>query len=135
MAFIETGNASEAYRRAYRPRRMSAKSVHEKASHILAEGKVQARVADLRGKAADKVVLTLTDHLDELAKLRDLAKRDKAWRAASFAEVKRGEAAGLYPDRGKAVNVNVGLPGKPELVSETERWASEITGRDVAGQA
>src|ERR1035437_10185598 len=73
LAFVETGNASEAYRRAYKPRRMSAKSVHEKASHILAEGKVQARVAELREAAADKAGMMLQNHLDKLAELRDLA--------------------------------------------------------------
>ena len=134
LAFVETGNASEAYRRAYKPRRMTAKSVHEKASHILAEGKVQARVAELRGKAADKAVFTLEQHLAELATLRDMAKGEKAWGPAVQAEVKRGEAAGLYPDRGKSVNVHVGLPANSEPVSQTARWVSELTGRDVGGQ-
>jgi len=135
LAFVETGNASEAYRRAYKPKCMSAKSIHEKASHILAQGKVKARVAELRGEAADKAVFTLEQHLAELATLRDMAKCEKAWGPAVQAEVKRGEAAGLYPDRGKSVNVNVALPGKSEPVSETSRWVGELTGRDVGGRA
>ncbi len=134
LAFVETGNASEAYRRAYKPKRMSAKSIHEKASHILAEGKVRARVADLRGKAADQAVLTLVDHLSKLAELRDMAVKDEEWDAAIRAETKRGEAAGLYPDRGR-VNVSVALPGKTEPASETARWVSDLTGRDVTEQA
>lgn len=133
LAFVEVGNASEAYRRAYKPRRMTAKSIHEKASHILAVGKVQARVAELRGKAAEKAVLTLEAHLGKLAELRDAAAKDEEWDAAIRAEVKRGEATGLYPDRGKAVNVSVSLPGKTEPVSETARWMNELTGRDVTG--
>mgnify|MGYP001565306659 CR=1 FL=1 len=131
LAFVETGNASEAYRRAYMPKRMSAKSIHEKASHILAGGKVQARVAELRGKAAGKAVFGLVEHLAKLAELRDLAVKDGEWDPAIRAETKRGEAAGLYPDRGKSVNVHVGLPANSEPISATERWIGELTGRDV----
>jgi phage terminase small subunit len=134
LAFVEAGNASEAYRRSYRPKRMSAKSVHEKASHILAAGKVRARVAELRGKAAEKAVLTLEAHLEKLAELRDLAVADDQLDAAIRAETKRGEAAGLYPDRGKAVNVSLLVPAKSEPVSETTRWVNELTGRDVTQQ-
>lgn len=134
LAFVETGNGSEAYRLAYKPRRMTAKSIHEKASHILAAGKVQARVAKLRGKAAGKAVFGLVEHLVELATLRDLAKGEKAWGPAVQAEVKRGEAAGLYPDRSKSVNVHLGLPANAEPVSDTSRWLSELTGRDVGAQ-
>jgi hypothetical protein len=135
LSFIETGNASEAYRLAYQPRRMTDKSIHEKASHILAEGKVQARVAKLRGTAAGKAVFGLVDHLAELATLRDLAKGEKAWGPAVQAEVKRGEAAGLYPDRGKSVSVHVGMPASAEPVSDTARWIGELTGRDVGEQS
>lgn len=131
LAFVETGNASEAYRRAYQAKRMSAKTVHECASRLLADRKVSARVAGLRGKAADKVLLTLEKHLEKLAELRDAAAKDEEWDAAIRAETKRGEAAGLYPDRSRAVNVSVALPGKSEPVSETARWVSDLTGRDV----
>jgi phage terminase small subunit len=59
LAFVETGNASEAYRRAYNPKKMTAKSVNEKASHILAGGKVKARIAKLRDLAVEKSGLTI----------------------------------------------------------------------------
>jgi len=130
LAFVETGNASEAYRRAYQAKRMNAKTVHECASRLLADRKVTARVAWLRGKAAVKAVLTLETHLGKLAELRDAAAKDEEWDAAIRAETKRGEAAGLYPDRGR-VNVSVALPGKLEPVSETERWVNDLTGRNV----
>lgn len=128
LAFIETGNASEAYRRAYTTKRMSTKTVNEAASRLLTHGKVIARVANLRAKAADKAVLTLEKHLDKLAELRDLAVKDAEWDAAIRAETKRGEAAGLYPDRSKPVNVNVGLPISTEPVSETSRWLTGVKG-------
>jgi hypothetical protein len=74
LAFIETGNASEAYRRAYKPKRMSAKSVHEKASHILAEGKVQARVVTLRKEATRALGYKVEDAMRETHEALVIAK-------------------------------------------------------------
>jgi phage terminase small subunit len=42
LAYVKTGNASEAYREAYNTK-ASAKTIHEKSSRLLAEGKVRAR--------------------------------------------------------------------------------------------
>ena len=70
LAFIETGNASEAYRRAYTASRMAAKTVHECASRILADRKVSARVAELRVEAAERAQVTATQVMASLA--RDL---------------------------------------------------------------
>jgi hypothetical protein len=131
LAFIETGNASEAYRRAYKPKKASAKTVNEEASRLLADPKVSARVAELRAGAAKSAGFTLEQHLETLATLRDLAKAEKAWAPAIQAEVKRGEAAGLYPDRSKAINVNFPLPTKAEPVSETAQWLADVTKQEV----
>lgn len=46
--YLECGNASEAYRRAFSCDRMSDKSIWEKASILLAKAKVRARVDELR---------------------------------------------------------------------------------------
>lgn len=48
---------------------MTAKSIHEKASHILAEGKVRARVAEFRGKAAAIAGLTSVQTVREIARV------------------------------------------------------------------
>ena len=42
LAYVKTGNASEAYRQVY-DTNASAKTINEKASRLLAEGKVRAR--------------------------------------------------------------------------------------------
>ena len=47
LAIVSGANASDAYRTAYRPQRAKAKTIHEKASRLMAKGKVQARVAEL----------------------------------------------------------------------------------------
>jgi phage terminase small subunit len=74
LAYIETGNASEAYRRAY-PASKSWKPevVHVKASELLSNGKVVVRVDEIRGKVADKVVLDRVWVLERLMRNAKIA--------------------------------------------------------------
>ena len=68
LAFIQTGNASEAYRRAYTAGRMAAKTVHECASRTLADRKVSARVAELRAEVVERAQITATQVMANLAR-------------------------------------------------------------------
>lgn len=54
QAFIETGNASEAYRRAYNASRMKSDVITVKASELLSSGNVAVRVAELRHSLAER---------------------------------------------------------------------------------
>lgn len=92
----EGNNQSDAYRGAYKAEKMMAKTITEKASVLMAQGNVSARVAELRSKAQAKAVLTLESHLAELERLRDLALQNGKFEAAINAEVHRGKAKGLY---------------------------------------
>ena len=67
--YIETGCGAEAYRRAYpRSQKWEAAAVHVAGSKMLANGKVQLRVAELRGKAAEKAVLNEAWVIERLMK-------------------------------------------------------------------
>jgi Terminase small subunit len=68
LAFIQTGNASEAYRRAYAASRMAGKTVHECASRVLADRKVSARVAELRAEAAERAKVSASEVVASLAR-------------------------------------------------------------------
>lgn len=92
----EGKNQSDAYRGAYKAGKMLAKTITEKASVLMAQGNVSARVAELRSKAQVKTVITLESHLAELERLRDLALENGKFEAAINAEVHRGKAKGLY---------------------------------------
>ena len=52
--YLETANASEAYRRAFTCKNMKDKTIWEKASSLLATGKVKARVMELQGELKEK---------------------------------------------------------------------------------
>lgn len=101
LAYIETGNASEAYRKAYNAAKTSEKSVWESASKMLDNPKVISRLEALREQAARRALLTLERHLEELATLRDEARAEGRYSAAIAAEIARGKAAGLYVEQSR----------------------------------
>lgn len=66
---IEGESQADAYRAAYSTQRMSNKSVWEKASRLMADDKVRARVAELRDKIAEKSVMSAQRRLEWLTEL------------------------------------------------------------------
>src|SRR5262245_23164050 len=98
LGYIETGNASEAYRRAYNTANMKDTTIHVRASELLADSKIKERVAELRKAAEENALLSLEGHLKELAEIRDLAKKKGQLPAAIKAEELRGRLSGLYAD-------------------------------------
>ena len=98
-AYIEIGNASDAYRKAYPGTRMSNKTLNEAASRLLKNSKVVARLEELRKPVAESAQITLSQHLSELEELRELAKEEGKYGPAIQAEIARGKAAGLYVER------------------------------------
>ena len=115
LAYIETGNASEAYRKAYNTTRASEKSVWETASKILNNTKVISRLEELREKAAGRAILTLERHLEELKTLRDEARAEGRYSAAIAAEIARGKAAGLYVEQSRTEGEIRIVWGEPEV--------------------
>ena len=65
--YLECGNASEAYRRAFSCDRMSDKSIWEKASILLAKAKVRARVDELRDEMRRRSDITKDEAVGILA--------------------------------------------------------------------
>lgn len=103
LAYIETGNASEAYRRAYSTQRMKPESVNSLAYRLLDNVQITSRLDELRKSAADRAVMTLESHIADLKMLRNAAAKSGKWSAAVAAEVARGKASGLYVERSEAL--------------------------------
>lgn len=111
LAYLETGNASEAYRRSYNAGNMNANSVNRKAFELMENVKIGARLQELRAPAVAKAQLTLQDHLEALQRLRDLAEASEKYGPAVTAEMARGKASGFYVDK-VDVNITEGLAGR-----------------------
>jgi phage terminase small subunit len=130
QAYIETGNASEAYRRAYDCSRSKPNGIHVSASQLLADPKVALRVAALQANAAERAVLTLEGHLLELASLRDEAKGRGQLAAAIAAEIARGRHGGVIAVERTAVEVTHATDDDARaatIADRLERGAAEAT--------
>ena len=62
---------SDAYRSAYPKSKVKDKTVHEKASRLMANDKIQARVKELRDKVADEKIKSVKDRMIWLSSLID----------------------------------------------------------------
>lgn len=69
LAYIQTGNASEAYRRSYDASKMKDKTIWEKASVLLSDGKVSARVKELRASVTELGIMSAQEALEEATRL------------------------------------------------------------------
>lgn len=99
LAYLETGNASEAYRRSYDAAGSSEPVINVNAKKLLDSNKIALRIAELRKPVIEQVQITLKSHLEKLAELRDKADADEKWQPAIQAEVARGKASGLYVEK------------------------------------
>ena len=99
LAYIETSNASEAYRRSFACSKSKPETINEAACRLLKNSKVAARIAAIRKPAVESAEVTLKQHLDDLKRLRDLAEASEKFGPAVQAEMARGKASGLYVDR------------------------------------
>lgn len=73
LAYVETNNASEAYRRAYDSSKMKPESVNESASRLLANVKITSRVAELREPIMQRHNVTVDSLVAELEEARQVA--------------------------------------------------------------
>lgn len=99
LEYLKAGNASEAYRMAYDAKSMKPASIHRRAKELMHNGKIAARVAELRAPATKNAQITLGSHLRRLSLLRKKAEKLGQMSAAIAAEVARGKAAGLYVEK------------------------------------
>ncbi len=99
LAYLETGNASEAYRRAYDAEKMKPESINVNACKLLSDAKIAQRLEELRAPVREKAQLTLESHLARLDELSRKAEADLQFGPAITAETNRGKAAGLYTEK------------------------------------
>lgn len=99
LAYIETNNASEAYRQAYSSSKMKPESVNESASRLMADVKITARLEQLRAPVRERAKITLESHLERLNHLSLMAEQAEQYGAAIKAEESRGKVAGLYVEK------------------------------------
>lgn len=95
LTYIETGNASEAYRQAYEAEGMKPETINRKAKELLDNGKITARIEELKAEHAERHKLTVDDLLAELEEARTLAKAKENPNAMTQATMGKAKLLGL----------------------------------------
>ena len=104
MSYIETSNASEAYRLNYDASKMSDKSVHKTASVLLNNPKVTPRLKELRESASNRHNVTIDSITTELNEAIKLAKDDIKPAAMITGILGKAKLHGLVIDKAEVVD-------------------------------
>lgn len=99
--YIETGNASEAYRQSYNAEGMKPETVNKRASELFANGAITGRLAELRGAVQQTHGVTVASLLAELEEARIVAKGREQGAAMVAATMGKAKLAGLADEPGK----------------------------------
>lgn len=99
LAYIETNNASEAYRRSYNAGKMKTETINKRSSELMQNGAITGRVEQLREQVRERAQITLESHLERLNHLSLMAEQAEQYSAAIKAEESRGKVAGLYVEK------------------------------------
>lgn len=110
-AYIETGNASEAYRRAFDASKMKPETIKKRASELLGRGDIKGTVAELRGEVQQAHGVTVASLITELEEARQVAKGREQGAAMVQATIGKAKLAGLLDkaDEGKGDDLAAAL--------------------------
>ncbi|TIP06642.1 MAG: hypothetical protein E5X72_00050 [Mesorhizobium sp.] len=132
LAFVETGNASAAYRQAFDVGAdTKPETVWSNASRLLADSKVAARVKELRGMARDMALISVGSLTEELEQARVKAMADdKGASAAVSAVMGKAKLHGLLVEK----VASVGKDGEAVDPATPRELAREIAFALAAGR-
>lgn len=99
LAYVETGNASEAYRRAYNAEKMKPATVNRTAKELLDNPKIAARIEELQSGHAERHKLTVDDLLRELEEARQAALTAETAQSSAAVAATMGKAKLLGLDK------------------------------------
>lgn len=98
-AYLETGNGSEAYRRAYDADNMKSSTINRKAVELLENGKITARLDQLQQRAQKRHDITIDTLTEMLKEDRTLARELEQTSAAVSAVMGLAKIHGLILDK------------------------------------
>lgn len=87
LKYVETGNASEAYRLAYSAERMKPETINNNAYKLLQDNEIKTRIEELKAMAVSDAIMTREEALERLSMMA----RVKITDIAEFTESVIGE--------------------------------------------
>ena len=124
--YVETGNASEAYRQAYNADNMKPETVTNEAYKLLQDPDISAMVDDLKAEARQRHAVTVGDLLSELEQARAaaLAAPTPQSSAAVSATMGKAKMLGLMVDKAE-------IKAEAEISTKQEEYTPPLTGDEV----
>ena len=124
--YVETGNASEAYRQAYNADNMKPETVTNEAYKLLQDPDISAMVDDLKAEARQRHAVTVGDLLSELEQARAaaLAAPTPQSSAAVSATMGKAKMLGLLVDKAE-------IKAEAEISKKQEEYTPPLTGDEV----
>ena len=110
MVYVETGNASEAYRQAYNAENMSNEAIGVEASRMLDHPIVTLKIKELKSGHTKRHELTIDDLVKQLEEARQvaLALENPQCSAAISATMGTAKLLGLVVDKNETTGANGG---------------------------
>ncbi len=115
MVYIETGNASEAYRQAYNCENMKEATINRNAKMMIDDNKISTRVKELKSGHTKRHELTIDDLVKQLEEARQVALtlENPQCSAAISATMGTAKLLGLVVDK-----TDIKLTNAKELTNE-----------------
>lgn len=133
--YVENGgNASEAYRGAYNAENMKEHTINCKASVMLKQAELAARICQLRAKHAERHNITVDFLTVEYLEIFNMAKKSRKLAEAKGVLDSLGKLHGLMVDK-KLVNGNIEHNHRQEPVPATLEWVADAISRGADGEA
>ena len=126
IAYVETGNASEAYRRAYDTSNMNSATVNRNAKALTDKDKIATRLAELRAPLIKRMEITVEDLIRELEEARTVAMTCETPQSSAAIAATMGKAKLLGLD--KQVVELTGKNGGP-IITKVERVIVDAEGK------
>ena len=117
--YLECGNASEAYRRAYSCSNMKDESINRKAVELLNNGNIATRVRELQEEQKNKSDITKEKILDELSSIAfsSIADMHNSWiERVEFDKLTSKLKSAIKSISTKILKKNIGTSDDPEIV-------------------
>jgi phage terminase small subunit len=128
LAYIETGNQSEAYRAAFDAENMKAETVHKRASELMANGGVRGRIAELQAQAVERALVSVQSLTEELEEARALALREGQPSAAVSASMGKAKLHGLLVDKAELTGKDGAAIQLEQVKNDAQSFARSIAG-------
>jgi len=125
--YVETNNASEAYRRAYDVGEATKpETIWSRACELLKNSKVAARVDGLHAEARERTMVTVESLTKELEEARKLGKKTDQSSAMTSATMGKAKLHGLLVEKTESK-----LEVTHDLDAATETLAAVLAARDA----